>query len=814
MPLVLVYLLLLGLCGTTVSAGRPSPTQNSQDLNFDLPAVNYETSSSHSSGSIGVLFRMVHAFLHVVQPHAFPEDTVRKVIQKQFDLSTDYKEPENVVLALKVVYYEIGFLVCATLGLLFVILMPLVGCCFCMCRCCNNCGGEMHQRQKKNGPFLKKCLSISLLVICILISIGIICGFLANHHLRTRIRGARRLSDSNLKDLQTFLNETPVQINYVLNEYNTAKDRVILDLNNIKPLLGGKIHTRLSSKVTPVFGDIKTVAQVIKNTKEALENMNNTLKELKKGAANLNASLSNIKSDLENSLNDPMCFQGEVNETCNNIRNSLGQLDSNTNLEQLPSVEDQLNSVNDVLRTDLAGLVEQGNKSFNDIPEMVQNQTKNIVSDVRRVLDSIGSNISNVTNQVPIQDTLSHFMGYINETESYIHHYLLTVEDYDSYRWLGCLVVCCLLTLIVTFYFLGLLCGICGYDKHATPTTRGCVSNTGGIFLMAGVGISFLVCWLLMIIVILTFFLGGNVEKLVCEPYQNRKLFQILDTPYLLNEEWQYFLSGLIFRNASINLTFENVYSDCQDDKGIYTSFKLENRFNISEHLNSQKYTQDLSKEFANLNIKLDNIVLLDDAGKQNLQQFGATGIHELDYDAYLAEANKTLTKVNLGSFADNLEKTAKRLVKLKNIIFNLDSAQNFIKYNVSTVIMEESKIYANTIIGYFERYVQWLKDSNLYWFGIGKATVLLLPALIIAVKLAKYYRQMESEDVYEDVETVPMKNMEYGNNGYHKDHLYGIHNPVMTRALGLHLLQACTFTLPSRITQVLKPQNQVPAKL
>ena len=51
-------------------------------------------------------------------------------------------------------------------------------------------------------------------------------------------------------------------------------------------------------------------------------------------------------------------------------------------------------------------------------------------------------------------------------------------------RWLGGLIVCFLLTLIVTFFFLGLLCGVFGYDKHATPTRRGCVSNTGGIFLM------------------------------------------------------------------------------------------------------------------------------------------------------------------------------------------------------------------------------------------------------------------------------------------------------------------------------------------
>lgn len=30
-----------------------------------------------------------------------------------------------------------------------------------------------------------------------------------------------------------------------------------------------------------------------------------------------------------------------------------------------------------------------------------------------------------------------------------------------------------------------------------------------------------------MTIVVLTFVIGGNVEKLVCESYENRKLFQV-----------------------------------------------------------------------------------------------------------------------------------------------------------------------------------------------------------------------------------------------------------------------------------------------
>ena len=181
--------------------------------------------------------------------------------------------------------------------------------------------------------------------------------------------------------------------------------------------------------------------------------------------------------------------------------------------------------------------------------------------------------------------------------------------------WLGDLVACCLLTLIVIFYYLGLLCGLFGYDQNATR--QGCISNTRGIFLIAGVGISFLFCWILMIIVVLTFVIGGNVEKLVCEPYQNKKLFQILDTLYLLNEKWKYYLSGMVLNKPDINHTFEQVHSDCKDNKGIYATLRLGKRCNINEYLNIQELTKNLSCDFEDMKVKIDDLFLQDVAGKK-----------------------------------------------------------------------------------------------------------------------------------------------------------------------------------------------------
>ena len=61
--------------------------------------------------------------------------------------------------------YELGFLVCMAIGLLFIILVPLVGCCFCCCRCCGNCGGRMYQKQGRRMGCRRQVLWASVLLV-------------------------------------------------------------------------------------------------------------------------------------------------------------------------------------------------------------------------------------------------------------------------------------------------------------------------------------------------------------------------------------------------------------------------------------------------------------------------------------------------------------------------------------------------------------------------------------------------------------------------------------------------------------------------
>ncbi|XP_074760658.1 prominin-1 isoform X1 [Athene noctua] len=842
--------LLLLLCGSTISEVQPiyKPPPGTLDFGF-VPAKTYDTGAYHEPGPIGILFKIVHSFLYLVQPNSFPQDLIRKLAQQKFgNTQGDYQKPENVVLTLQAIYYEIGFIVTAALGLLFILLLPLVGLCFCMCRCCDNCGGEMHQRQKKNADCQRSCFATFLFVASLIISVGVLCAYAANQHLTNQVRGAKKLVNSNFKDLKIFLNDTPAQIDYLVNQYNTTKDKALSELNNVGPLLGSRVQEQLGKEVHPALDAALTMAGVkveraikaIRETKEALENVSVSVEVLQEGTERLHANLTDVKMHLNNTLSDSACSAAQTASTCNIIRNSLNQLNINANFSGLPGVSSQLAKVNDVLKIDLSSLVQKGYAAFNDTPDLVVNQTRNILSDIKTVLESIGSNITTFTKTLPVQNILADLMVSLTQSEAYVQDYFPVVEQYDFYRWLGCLILCCMVVLILVFYYLGLLCGTCGYDKHASPTTRGCISNTGGNFLMAGVGFSFLFSWVLMIVVVLTFVTGGNIEKLVCEPFEDKTLFKVLDTPYLLNQHWKNYLSGILFKNPNINLTFEKVYSDCKENKGIYTSLHLEHMFNIDEFLNISMYTEDVALKIEHIQINLSKIILLDEIGKENLLNFGSSGIEGINFAAYLTEINKSVTKVDLLSFANDLEARADQLpkgalenalkghansirmihnqqvvpleqamtvkkyvkarstlnqsirllkrtsselmVKVKNVISAVNAAQLLINNNASLVIVQETKKYMDTIVGYFEQYVEWVKESiamevaackpianvidtavdiflcsyitdsvNTFWFGLGSSSIFLIPAIIFAVKLSKYYRRMDTEDVYDD---------------------------------------------------------------
>uniref|UniRef100_A0A8D3DR85 Prominin 1a n=1 Tax=Scophthalmus maximus TaxID=52904 RepID=A0A8D3DR85_SCOMX len=756
---------------------RRLPPPGKLDFGY-VPAGLYETLAHYEPGPIGILFHMVHTFLHAVQPNAFPQDLIVKLAKDKFGaLQTEYQKVRESVCVCAI-YYEIGFLVCAAVGLLFTVLLPLVGLFFCLCRCCDNCGGEMHQRQRKNADCRRGLLGTLLFSTSLVITIGVLCAYAANQNLSSQVKNIRRLVNSNMRDLHTFANDTPMQIDYLISQYATAKKKVIYDLNHIGPLLGGRIHDQLDKEVHPALDRVLNMAGAMRETKEALENVSVSLEVLQEGTGKLNFNLSLVRAGINRTLSDPGCHDEKSDATtaqlCRNIRQSLSQLHIGANFTRVQreiqrTKKKPLNAIYSVMSS---------------IPSYVQN-----------LVDGIGQNISSFSKGVPGAETLRRDAVNLAFGESSTPFSFA----FASYRWIGCIGLCCVVVLVLAFNYLGLLCGTLGYDKHASPTTRGCISNTGGTMLMAGVGFSFIFSWVLMGLVTVLFLAGGNMEKLGCEPFRTRELFKVVDTPYLVHPEWKNFIPGYMYNDSDLELTAESLY-------------RQRKRYYLYVELDSVK-------------IDLRGIILLEAEGKQNLLDFSEAGLAEINYcfhvfipklclcfvclqprgalQTALKGHSGTLRQIHsqqitpmeqamvtaLNQSMRFLERTASDLPnKVLAVLEAIEAAQYLISRNATHLINQESGKYTATIVGYFHQYIEWVKTSlamevapckpfsnmvdtaeiiacsflvdsmNTFWMGLGCSTLFLLPSIVLAVRLSKHYRRMDTEDVYDDIETIPMK--------------------------------------------------------
>ncbi|XP_010783082.1 prominin-1-A [Notothenia coriiceps] len=641
--------------------------------------------------------------------------------------------------------------------------------------------------------------------------IGVLCAYAANQNLSSQVKNIRRLVNSNMRDLHTFVNDTPMQIDYLISQYATAKNKVIYDLDNIGPLLGGRIHDQLDKEVHPALDRVLNMAGAVSPTR-LHRRLSSSIRR---------ASDSQAKLRPRRLVRSPLQLEGT--------------------------------------RKDLLEVWLRPARGLGGSRERIDYFVF-VVESVQGLMDGIGNNISSFSKVFPVQSCLSNFTIAISHAHAKIEEYYPEIDKLDFYRWIGCIALCCMVVLVLAFNYLGLLCGTLGYDKHASPTTRGCISNTGGTMLVAGVGFSIIFSLVLMGVVTVMFLLGGNMEKLFCEPFHTKEVFKVVDTPYLVNPEWKNFIPGYMYNDSDLELTAESLYSTCKENKGIYSAMRLDKLFNISSFLNSTVFTKDVVSQLDSVKIDLRGIILLEPEGKQNLMDFSDAGLSEINYADYLEEVNKGVTAMDLLTYARELEaqtdlmprgglqsslkghigtlrqihaqqvipmeqamsalnqsmrfleRTASDLPnKVLAVLEAIEAAQYLISQNATHLINQETGKYTATIVGYFNQYIEWVKTSlalevapckpfsnmldtaeiitcsfvvdsmNTFWMGLGCSALFLLPSIILAVKLAKFYRRMDTEDVYDDIETMPMKTMEIGNNGYHSESSQGIPNPMMT---------------------------------
>ncbi|KFP85125.1 Prominin-1-A, partial [Apaloderma vittatum] len=377
-----------------------------------------------------------------------------------------------------------------------------------------------------------------------------------------------------------------------------------------------------------------------------------------------------------------------------------------------------------------------------------------------------------------------------------------------------------------------------GLKESVLPTQRSSLSNAGGNFFMAGVGFSFIFSWLLMLLVLITFMLGGNIYMLVCESWRSQQLFQLVDTPGLIPG---LSLSELLGQEDG-TANFSEIYRQCQQDTALWQVLHVDESVSLDELLNISQYTGEISTAFEKMNITLSPISLLSQSQRDLLLNASRAG-QPPDFTLTLEQLDQNMTQGSLLDLAAELEQLAdsgdsgveedlkahasklRELDKEMQTNFSglmqslkedihlvqsraaqleeqtkaaLDKAnktQVFLEREITNIIENETQAFLEELLNFFGTYISWAKsrltgdvarckpiaqaldnveaitcdyllDSlNAFWFSLGWCTVFLLPSIILAVRLAKFYRRMDVADVYRDeaLEMPPMFN-------FHKD--------------------------------------------
>ncbi|NXV80931.1 PRM1A protein, partial [Atlantisia rogersi] len=361
-----------------------------------------------------------------------------------------------------------------------------------------------------------------------------------------------------------------------------------------------------------------------------------------------------------------------------------------------------------------------------------------------------------------------------------------------------------------------------GLKESVLPTQRSSLSNAGGNFFMAGVGFSFIFSWLLMLLVLIIFVLGGNIYMLVCESWRSQQLFQLLDTPGLIPG---FNLSELLGQEGGTT-NFSDMYRQCQQDAALWQMLHLDQSVSLDELLNISQYTGEISTAFEKMNISLSTILLLSQR-QRDLLLNASQAAQPPDFKPTLEQLDRNLTQGNLLDLAAELEQLADKVgtdlkddlkadarklrdldkemqmsfsgplqslkenihlvqsraaqleAQTKPAVDNASETQEFLEREMTNIIKNETWAFLEEVLDFFETYISWAKSKlmgdvarckpiaqtlddveaitcnyildslNAFWFSLGWCTFFLLPSIILAVRLAKFYRRMNIADVY-----------------------------------------------------------------
>ena len=587
-------------------------------------------------------YNAVNGFLKLVQPN-----TIDHLINR-LQLASPNPPEFNILKDYPIfVHYGMGYLVCAAIGLLLFLFMPLIGCCLCCCRtCCNNCGGRVKE-PKDTDKCRRVTYGVITLVLTFIAFFSIVCGFLANSALGTQTKhpggSMEKISDS-FTLMNYYKNDAIDQLEGGLfTPLNDTRDSVIAVLNAVPESASGALADK-SNASQPLMsllnfvnnmGNLSDGYVVINETKFKLISMGNQLNE----------SLTTIVSNITRATGN--CSTFIALETCERVKENAHNLTLGSDFEIPDRVQPAITALETANSSGLPTLVLDAVGEFNKISENIHNNSAKNLDQVRNQMNSLSDrvreNFKKISNPIKSTDLGKYGKIFMDNAE--------LVKRIGDIRYLVIAGLTALIFIIVALNLFGVFFGgICKLPRDDDSTC--CTSNRGADMLLAAVGLTFVFYWIWILITMSTFLLGGLARNEACR--------YLLNSPEVQNKigEIDQIVGKLLNTNQTISL--RNITRNCEEDKSLYTALNLQSfGINIDELLNLRQYGIDTELErIRNITIDIGDVGLLSPQMNITMIALGR-GLEQVKMSTYYAELDKGIL---------NLENTTKYITDLDTI--------------------------------------------------------------------------------------------------------------------------------------------------
>jgi prominin 1 len=582
---------------------------NTADRDSNISFARIPTSNQYHSkgktaddvGPIGTFYNMAKSIASSSLPGEFPYVWARKFKDGDIKIQDDWK---------KIATDYLGYCIALVVGILFILIFPIVGCCFCCCRCCGRCGGSRVIGNPSQAGQEDKCGRIAGMSILgaftALILTGSILMFVTNSNLSAALQNFHDDDIDKIDDLPEFFNSTIAQAEQlIVVNFNFTLAVLFRDLDNIGYLLGVPLHDQIlnSTGLGKTYDDIDALDSDAQNIFKNLKTLES------------NKQLAKESSDLFYN------FTTKVNKTVEDLAKKYPDFDNNVsnrnfepefNASKLPDENFKIAVLNASLSNGVHSLTDESKKKLTEIPERIQNETQTkrddlkndaakYTKDVTKIIDDLKSMKSDVLGGLNVNGIKDDAKDYTN-----------TATKYDKYRWYGGLAIAIISMITGLLLALGIFFGIFGGSHDDDPTMRSCPSNSGGNMLIAGVIITFFFGALTMLVTTVLFAVGSPADKFVCRAAQDLRIFdKLVDDNHLFGEQsgngsW---LGDTVYAGKQVTLKLSQLMESCKNDETVYFALKMEEAsvFNLSD-VTDYKKTFNIDNVLSSAVVNFDNI--------------------------------------------------------------------------------------------------------------------------------------------------------------------------------------------------------------